>query len=131
MSLPFQSLSLYGDYHWIGTGAGKRGLTYNYVVRQHEGNVELYIDKGKDADEQNKAIFDTLNASKSNIESAFGEPLEWERLEGKRACRIKKRISEGGYRDDEAKWPVIQDALIDAMVRLEKALKPHIGKLEV
>lgn len=119
------------QYHWIGAGAGKRGLSFNYVVRQHEGDVELYIDRGKDADEENKDIFDTLIASKSNIESAFGEPLEWERLEGKRACRIKKRMEIGGYRDDEAEWPVIQDTLVDAMVRLEKALKPCIGKLEV
>lgn len=119
------------QYHWIGAGAGKRGLSFNYVVRQHEGDVELYIDRGKDADEENKAIFDTLIAFKSNVESAFGEPLEWERLEGKRACRIKKRMEVGGYRDDEAEWPVIQDTLIDAMVRLEKALKPCIGKLEV
>ncbi len=119
------------QYHWIGAGAGKRGLSFNYVVRQHEGDVELYIDRGKDADEENKDIFDTLIASKSNIESAFGDPLEWERLEGKRACRIKKRMEIGGYRDDEAEWPVIQDTLVDAMVRLEKALKPCIGKLEV
>lgn len=119
------------QYHWIGAGAGKRGLSFNYVVRQHEGDVELYIDRGKDADEENKDIFDALIASKSNVESAFGEPLEWERLEGKRACRIKKRMEIGGYRDDEAEWPVIQDTLVDAMVRLEKALKPCIGKLEV
>ncbi len=119
------------QYHWIGAGAGKRGLSFNYVVRQHEGDVELYIDRGKGADEENKAIFDTLIASKSNVESAFGEPLEWERLEGKRACRIKKRTEVGGYRDDEAEWPVLLDTLIDAMVRLEKALKPCIGKLEV
>lgn len=119
------------QYHWIGAGAGKRGLSFNYVVRQHEGDVELYIDRGKEANEENKDIFDTLITSKSNVESAFGEPLEWERLEGKRACRIKKRMEVGGYRDDEAEWPVIQDTLIDAMVRLEKALKPCIGKLEV
>ena len=105
------------QYRWIGTGAGKRDLSFNYLVRQHEANVELYIDRGKDAGEENKVTFDRLIASKGNVESAFGEALEWERL--------------GGYRDNEAKWPAIQDAMIDAMVRLERALKPCIAKLQV
>ncbi len=119
-----------GQYSWIGTSAGRRGLGFNYAVRQHEASVELYIDRGKDADEENKTIFDTLVASKDDIEATFGEPLEWQRLESKRACRIRKEIELGGYRD-EARWPANQDAMIDAMIRLEKALKPHIAKLQV
>ncbi len=119
-----------GQYSWIGTSAGRRGLGFNYAVRQHEASVELYIDRGKDTDEENKTIFDTLVASKDDIEATFGEPLEWQRLESKRACRIRKEIELGGYRD-EARWPANQDAMIDAMIRLEKALKPHIAKLQV
>ena len=81
-----------GQYSWIGTSAGRRGLGFNYAVRQHEASVELYIDRGKDTDEENKTIFDTLVASKDDIEATFGEPLEWQRLESKRACRIRKEI---------------------------------------
>jgi Domain of unknown function (DUF4268) len=117
--------------NWIGTGAGKRGLAFNYVVRQHEANVELYIDRGRDAEEENMAIFDAFMTVKDAIEADFGEPLTWERLEGKRACRIKKRINIGGYRESEERWPEIQHALINAMVCLEKALRPHIAKLPV
>lgn len=79
-------------YGWIGTGAGKRGLGFNYVVRRHQTDVELYIARGKDAEEENKSIFDSLAASREAVEAAFGESLEWERLEGKRACRISKYI---------------------------------------
>ena len=32
-----------GQHNWIGTSAGKSGLGFNYVIRQHEGQVELYI----------------------------------------------------------------------------------------
>jgi len=42
---------------------------------------------------------------------------------------IKKTITEGGNKDEESKWPEIQDALIDAMNRLEKALSPYIPEL--
>jgi len=111
---------------WIGTGAGKSGLGLNYVIRQHESGVELYIDRGKDADEENKAIFDVLMESKDQIEDDFGDELAWQRLEGKRACRIGKSVVIGGYRDEEDRWAEIQDAMIDAMIRLERALRPHV-----
>lgn len=119
-----------GYSNWIGAGAGKSGLGFNYTSNQHEWWTELYIDRGKDADEENKAIFDKIANSKDTIESDFGEPLEWQRLEGKRACRIRKRPEPGGYRD-ESSWLEIQEAMIDAMIRLEKALRPHIAKLKV
>src|SRR5215218_5722118 len=31
------------DELWIGTGAGKSGLAFEYVVMQHGSGVELYI----------------------------------------------------------------------------------------
>ena len=114
---------------YLMTGAGRSGLRFDYVVQQHTSEIELYIDRGKDADSENEEIFDRLEQSKVEIEEAFGEPLEWQRLESKRACRINKRFSLGGYRDDEEKWQEIQGAMIDGMIQLEKALRPHIDRL--
>ena len=116
---------------YLMTGAGRRGLRFDYVVQQYTSEIELYIDRGRDAENENDEIFDTLETAKGTIEEAFGEPLEWQRLESKRACRINKRFSLGGYRDDEERWPEIQDTMIDAMIRLEAALKSHIDKLPV
>ena len=59
----------------------------------------------------------------------WGEPAQ--RLDDKQGCRVAYTVTSGGYRSDEAKWPEIQDAMIDAMVRLEKALNPHLAKLKV
>jgi len=115
---------------WISAGSGMGGLGYVYVVTRHEGSVELYVDRGKDSEAENKQIFDRLAASKAEIEGAFGGSLEWQRLDGKRACRIRKRFSTGGYRDDSAKWPEVQDQMIDAMIRLERAMSPHLAKLK-
>jgi len=119
------------QYNWIGTGAGKGGLGYNYALTQHASTVELYIDRGKDSKEENEAIFDALKDHQEEIERSFGDALEWERLETKRACRIVKRFSLGGYREEEEKWPEIQDRMIDAMVRLESSLGSHIAELQV
>jgi len=118
------------QYSWIGAGAGKSGLTFNYSITKHDAKAELYIDRGKESEEENKAVYDELFIHKNEIEKEFGEPLIWERLDTKRACRISKKIEIGGYRDEE-KWPRIQEAMIDAMIRLEKALKPFIAKLKI
>ncbi len=119
------------DGAYMSAGSGVRGLFFSYTILKHEGAVELYIDRGKDAGDESKTIFDFLSASKNAIEKAFGGALEWQRLEGKRACRVISFIPLGGYRDEESKWPSIQDAMIDAMVRLENALRPCIAKLKL
>ena len=106
----------------------KSGLFFRYVIRQYGSAVELYIDRGRDADSENNEIFDTLEKAKGEIEEVFGEPLEWQRLEGQRSCRIGKQLSLGGYPDGE-KWSEIQDTMIDAMIRLEAAFRPHIDRL--
>ena len=113
----------------IKTSTGNGEFYFRYLVQRHTSDIELYIDRGKDADSENEKIFDTLEKAKRKIEETFGEPLEWQRLEGQRSCRIGKRFSLGGYRDDEDKWQEIQDTTIDAMIRLEAALRPHIDRL--
>ncbi len=118
-----------GPSNWMGTGAGKAGITYQYNIRQHDTMVLLYIDLGKDSYDQNKDVFDTFYASKDAIEADFGDTLEWERLDDRKSCRIMKTIDLGGYRDED-KWPEVHDAMIDAMIRLEKALRPHIARLQ-
>ena len=112
--------------NWISTGAGKAGLVYNYVILQHSGRVELSIDTG--ATEENKAIYDRLLAKRERIEEAFGQELDWDHVEGRRSCYIRYHLEAGGYRDEE-EWAAIQDAMIEAMIRLEEALRPHIAQL--
>lgn len=116
-------------YAWIGTGAGKSGMSFNYAVREHETQVELYIDRGKDAEKENKSIFDKLATKKDQIEKAFGESLEWQRLDSRRATRIRKSISLGGWKDQD-KWDEVIPPTVDAMARLERAMRPHIQALE-
>jgi hypothetical protein len=89
-----------------------------------------YIDRGKDAEEETKSIFDQLFAHKAEIDAAFGGALSWERLDGKRACRIR-HTQAGGYRSSEEQWPALQEAIIKAMDRLEKALRPHLKQLKL
>ena len=99
-------------------------MTYKY------GQVELYIDRGKDSEEENKKIFDALQSHKTEIEKDFGEKLRWERLDDRRASRISRRFDYASLNDKE-KWDKLQDDMIDGMLRLEKALKKHIKSLKI
>jgi hypothetical protein len=62
------------EYNWVGTSSGFRGLNYNYVVLQQECRVELFIDRGKETEKENKRIFDQLAAKRSVIESIWRLP---------------------------------------------------------
>jgi len=118
-----------GIYAWLGAASGIRGLGFNYVIGQEYTAVELYIDRGES--EENKKIFDQLQAQREVIEKSFGKPLSWERLDEKRACRIKHVIESGGYRSSEQKWPNIQTEMVVAMTKLETALKEPLDSLNL
>lgn len=116
-----------GHYGWLGASSGVRGLNFNYVIGQEQAAVELYIDRGDVA--ENKEIFDTFLRDKELTEQAFGTGLLWERLDAKRASRIKHPISLGGYRSPEPEWVALHKEMVEAMLRLETALLPRIESL--
>ncbi|MBN1964813.1 MAG: DUF4268 domain-containing protein [Anaerolineae bacterium] len=115
-----------GKRNRIEASAGVPGLKFGYALHRHNASVYLYIDTKDRA--RNKAFFDALATGQRSIERAYGAPLRWERLDNNRASRITTIVPTGNIYD-EAQWPVIQKALIDAMQRLEAALRPHLEKL--
>jgi len=119
-----------GQYAWIGTSSGVRGLNLNYVVTKTESGVELYIDRGKDCEEENEAIFDQLLESKDKVQAGVSFLLSWQRLDGRRACRIRIDLP-GGYRSPDSEWPEIQQRMTDAMTQLEAAFKPVLRGLKL
>lgn len=118
-----------GIYSWIGMSSGVRGVNLNYATTQDTSSAELYIDRGKNSEEENKSIFDQLQAHRGEIEQAFGEQLSWERLDAKRACRIRASVA-GGYRSSEEDWKGILTTLAQTMNRLEKALRPFLKTIK-
>ena len=115
------------EYHWISTGAGIGGVSYNYVIRQHAGTVEVFFGL-KDAN-ANKRMFDELHSHKAEIEESFGEALSWERMDGKLGSKVAYYVEVGGYQDPESTWNLAQNALVDAMIKLERSVKPFVLRI--
>ena len=117
------------EYHWIGTSAGSRGLGLNYSITGTCVRVGLYIDRGSGRQDENKKVFDQLSARKDEIETSFGDKLDWRRLDEKQASRIFYDIDGGLHAQD--RWDEIVPQLVDAMIRFESALRPAIDSVEI
>ena len=76
-------------------------------------------------------MYEELFASRDEIEAEFGAPLEWDRVDNRKRCFIGMTLPDGGYRDDEARWPGIQEPMIEAMARLERTFRPRLQALRV
>ncbi|HOT58738.1 MAG TPA: DUF4268 domain-containing protein, partial [Spirochaetales bacterium] len=114
-----------GFDHWLSSGSGVSGIPFSFVVTKSYVAVEILINKG--TKEENKKIFDKLLSKKEMIESSYGAPLIWERLDDKKSSRITDRMVgvDITNRDD---WEVIKEFLCKAMVKFEKALKEPLKK---
>lgn len=106
--------------HWLGTGIGLGGFVFNFVAGKNVGRCELYIDRG--VKDENKQAFDFLFSHREKLEDDFGDKLVWERLDDKKACRIKYENTEFNVFEKEC-WDDMIHFLVDGMVRMEKAFK--------
>jgi hypothetical protein len=82
--------------------------------RRKELRIELYLDNQDK--EANKRRFDVLLAKKDDIEGAVGEPLQWNRLDAKRACRIAASTKAQVLLDAD------KESLLDWAVQKAKAI---------
>lgn len=105
-------------YNWIGAGSGIRGVGFNFSISKTYARAELYIDTGEQ--NANKMIFDTLFSQRADIENVYGGTLEWERLDDKRASRVKAEQPANVF--DRDQWDEMIAFMVDAMCRLEKAI---------
>lgn len=113
-------------YNWIGAGSGVRGVGFNFVASKNYGRAEIYIDRGEK--EENEFVFDYLLERKDAIENAFEDSLVWERLDEKRACRIKFEDNNFNIFETD-QWDSTIELITDAMVKMEKAVRPYLAKI--
>lgn len=114
-----------GD-HFISAQSGERGVYYVYIAQVETSGVCLDIGSNPGPQAYNKAVFDHLAGSRSQIEAVYGRPLMWTRLDDKLASRVFDVELPGGCRSPRGQWPAIHRAMIEAMTRFEAAIAPHL-----
>lgn len=106
---------------WAGYSTG--GPILSAAINTTRGRIRACL---RMRGESPKADFAALREHKDDIERTVGKALSWEEL------RTSARIAL--YEDvdptDEADWPNQHAWLADALVRLDRALGPHVRTLQ-
>lgn len=110
--------------NWISGAVGYSGLTYNCVVTKKLSRVEIYI--GRSDKELNKKIFDFLFSKKDEIETVFGNKLNWERMDENTTSKIFFSIQDLNVFDEED-WDNIIDFFCINIVKLKEAFDKQVG----
>lgn len=106
--------------HWydVAVGTSEAHIAIDLVNKDHRVVVGLYISNNKD-------LFDKLFLNKESIEESLGLELVWDRLEGKKASRIKHTIQGLNY-DDHSNYDELMDEIIDLATRMRDVFKEYI-----
>lgn len=124
-------VTLYGNVapsrdHWLNTGSGLSGVYYSMIFNRDEARVNFGL--GRASKEQNKALFDILNARATEFDQAFGAPLSWRRMDDKKASIIEYAKAFDGHNRDS--WPAMIAWLVEHIQRMEKLFDPEVASLK-
>jgi hypothetical protein len=110
--------------NWISVGVGRSDFKLALYLLQEIGFISCTITLPSGESERSKA-FKALLKGRKKLETAFGGELDWNEYPDRPACSISAQLA-GGWKSPESEWPEIQDRMVDALIRLESALKPLI-----
>lgn len=111
---------------WYSFSSGFQGVIYGMsFALGNRARVDLYIDQGET--EKNKEIFDSIIKDREQIELEFGEKLEWERLDEKRASRIAIYRT-GSIEEDEDELDKIRIWSIEKLLSMKKVFHSKLRK---
>ena len=106
--------------HWydVALGTSEAHIAIDLVNKDGNVVVEVYINDSKD-------LFDNLAGHKEEIESALGFNMTWDRLDGKKASRIKYYISGLNF-DDHSNYDGLMNQIIDVAVKMRDVFKKYM-----
>jgi hypothetical protein len=119
----FSKAKIAQPQNWFLFPTGISGISYGTSFAQG-GRVraELYIDVGEL--DKNKSLFDWLSEQKETIEIEFGESLDWERLDDRRASRVA--IYREGSIDNVEMLKEIHAWAIQELLKLRKVFSSRL-----
>ena len=106
------------SWYDVAMGTSEAHIAINLINRDNKVVVELYIN-------DNKPMFDRLYEKKEDIETQLGFILQWERLDGKKASRIKYDIPGLDF-DNHDNYPELINNAIDVAVKMRDIFKKYL-----
>lgn len=106
--------------HWydVALGTSEAHIAINLVNKESKIVLEIYISDSKE-------LFDKLMENKEQIETSLGMKFDWDRLDGKKASRIKYAIPGLDF-DDHSNYPQLMSEIIDKVIRMREVFKKYI-----
>ena len=106
--------------HWydVALGTSEAHISISLVNKESCITVEVYVS-------DNKKFFDELYAKKDNIEQELGFNLDWQRLDDKKASRIKYSIPGLNF-DNHSNYADLMNTVIDKVILFKKVFKKYI-----
>ena len=106
--------------HWydIAIGTSEAHIAIDLVNKDSMIVIELYIN-------DNKEIFDKLYENREEIEEKFGHKLIWDKLENKKASRIKYYIKGLNF-DNHSNYDELIDESIETAIKMRDIFKKLI-----
>lgn len=123
VSKQFQNINPTTD-HWLSSGSGVSGIPFQFLITTSYVAVQLNI--AKPVKEDNKKIYEALHEQKDKIEAAFGEPLQWMRLDDKKSSRILYAMDDVDIKNPDD-WDKMKIFLCKYMPLFEAALKTAVN----
>lgn len=112
--------------NWYSFSAGVSGIKYGTsFAANRRVRAEIYL---QIADRDlNKLTFDTISSRAKELETKFGEPLEWEKLESRHAARIAV-YREGSIDADESTLDDIRQWAIERLLKFKEVFGPGLDR---
>ncbi len=106
--------------NYLVMSAGGQGLVWGLsFTKDPRMRSELYFDHP--SAEQNLAMFERLLSVRAHFEAAYGGPLLFDPLDGKKACRVEAASGPASVENVE-EWTAYLDWMVDTQTRLRDAL---------
>ena len=113
--------------HWMSFGSARSDL-YRYnpafgMALRRTCRVELYVDSPTVTPSD---VFDWLFERREEIEAEVPQEIDWDRLDGNRACRIAVYFRDEVRVTEEHRWPELIDWFVETLGQLKAAFDPVI-----
>lgn len=112
---------------WYNFSSGLSGIAYSAAFVR-DGKATVNIDISRSDAEWNRKLLGSLATRKGDFQSEFEEEIQWDQIDGRRACYV--RISRNGsIDDDEAALDELHDWMIGRLLAFKRVFDPHLREL--